>query len=153
MYVAARRVASYLALLFAAVAVVFVDLGRTDRNPAIGSDVTERVGSISRHDCCRPSSTWLGTDPVLQSPFRPTLQRSSPPPRPAAAGSIVVDTGAQGMPYPLASGRSLPALRFREQSLSLSGYDNRDGCSTGYSQRLLNKENFPHIVHKNEGQY
>ena len=39
-----------------------------------------------------------------------------------------------------------------EDSFPGGGYDNWKGCSAGQRQRLLNRENFSHIVDKNEGQ-
>ena len=40
-----------------------------------------------------------------------------------------------------------------EQSFPVSGYDDWEGCAAGQRQRLLNDENFFHIVDENEGQY
>src|SRR5215469_11283449 len=49
--------------------------------------------------------------------------------------------------------RSLLVAALGEQSLPISGDDNRESCAAGQRQRLLNQENFSHIVNKNEGQY
>ena len=75
---------------------------------------------------------------------------------------LVVDTAPpffpeQGRPIRAATNRhirnSLLVAALGEQPLSLRSYNDRKGCAIGYSQRLLNKENFIHIVNKNDGQY